>query len=110
MTDKPLRYLLNAPVLTSYGDFRFEGPLTLDDARAFAARGAYSAIGHAATAQWLSQVLGVAVHCRREAVRMAPGDQALVLRFLSRLPEGALLDAAALATLPHEFGLLTRLD
>jgi len=47
--DAPLRYLLNTPVLTSYGDFRFEGPLTLAAARAFVAKGAHSAIGHAAT-------------------------------------------------------------
>lgn len=104
-----MRYLLNAPVLTNHGDYRFEGPLALDAARVFAAQGAHSAVGHATTARFLAQRLGVQVPCQRKAIRMQPGDQALVLRLLERQPEGLLLDAEALAAAPHEFGLLTRL-
>ena len=104
-----MRYLLNAPILTTHGDYRFEGPLALETARAFAAQGAHSAVGHAATAGFLSQRLGVAVPCQRDAIRMQPGDQALVLWLLQRQAEGVALDAEALAAAPHEFGLLTRL-
>ena len=103
------RYLLNTPILTSYGDYRFDGPLPLAAARAFATQAVESAVGHEGTARFLSQCLRIEVPKRRAAIRMQPGDQALVFRLLKRLPEGSVLDSEAVADLPHEFGLLTRL-
>ena len=101
-------YLLNSPILTNYGDWRFEGPLELPEARTIAATDFTSAIGHAGAAQLLSSLLDIEIPVNRVIVAMQPGDQALVLRVRERLPEGAVLDAAALAGVAYDLSLLTR--
>jgi Domain of unknown function (DUF1874) len=101
-----VRYLLNAPLLTSYGRYSFHGPLSVERAREIAAEGFTSAVGHQATAERISELLGLPVGMNRQAVRMAPGEEALVFRLFSRLPEGVLLSLEALRATPHEFGLL----
>jgi len=103
------RYLLNSPVLTDYGLYRFEGPLELDVVRRWLDQGFVSAIGHTSTAAWLSALLGREIPMQRLAIHMAVGDEALVVKLGRRLPEGVVLDEAALTEIPYEFGLLQRL-
>ena len=102
------RYLLNSPVLTDWGRWRFDGPVGLEAARDFLAPGFESAVGHDGTAEVLSEVLGVAVPTSRRAIRMAPGDRALVFRLLDRPEEGVVLDAQSLAGQRWAFGILVR--
>lgn len=101
-------YLLNSPILTAYGDYRFTGPLDVEEAKAFAARGFASAIGHAASARLLSLLLEVDVPVNRVAITMQAGDAALVLRVKERMPEGVVLTAADLDRVPWELSLLAR--
>lgn len=103
-------YLLNSPVLTDYGVWRFTGPVSPEKARQWISRGYVSAVGHASSARLLSRIFSTEVSVARVRVSLQVGDQALVLRLGERLPEGAVLDSETLDSLPWELSLLERIE
>lgn len=101
-------YLLNTPILTAYGEYRFSGPLTIPEAKSLLKNTYTSAIGHEGAATFLGALLEQPIQVNRVAITMQPGDRALVLRLKGRLPEGVVLDAAQMQAIPFELSLLER--
>ena len=101
-------YILNTPVLTDYGVYRFE-KVDLAQARQMA-KNAVSAVGHQGAAEALTRILETDIQVRRRKVTMKTGDKALVFKILERLPEGKVLNAEDTLKMPYEFGRLERLS
>lgn len=101
-------YILNTPILTNYGEWKFTGPIGIDQAKEYLSQGFESAIGHEASAQFLSQLLGIEIGMKRISVAMEIGDSALVLRIKCRLPEGQVLSVDEMSAIPYELGWLQR--
>lgn len=101
-------YILNSPVLTSYGEWMFEGPIGIEQARTLLQDGFISAIGHQGTAEFLSALLGLTIPTNRVRVEMQSGDRALVVRILERMPEGKVLTSEEMKRIPYELGIMAR--
>lgn len=101
-------FVLNTPILTEYGKYDFRNA-ELPVVRALLAQGNFtSAIGHEGTATLMTQLTGVQIPVNRVAIKMQPGDIAVVFRMLTRLPEGKVLTQEELAAIPYEFAILER--
>lgn len=86
-----MRYILNTPILTSFGTYDFL-PLTREQAKAWLHRGEFtSAVGHKPTAEIMTELFGVTVPFNRVSITMRAGDEALVFSLRVRLPEGKVL-------------------
>ena len=103
-------YIINAPILTAYGLWKFYGPLTIIKAQAIVDEGFLSAVGHQDSAAFLSCILNRDIPVNRKHIVMEQGDRALIFRLLKRLPEGKLLNYDELKKVPFELALLERVE
>jgi hypothetical protein len=101
--------ILNTAIATAPGDYEIR-PLSLPEARAVvvAAPEVLSAVGHQATAQVLTDLLGREVPVNRIQFTQQPGQSALVLKLRGRIPEGVILDVAGMEEIGYDLWLMTR--
>jgi hypothetical protein len=66
-------------------------PLTLEEVLSLLRGGFISAVGHQATAEILTDLLGVEVPFNRAAITMREGDSLIVFQLRVRLEEGRIL-------------------
>lgn len=106
----PSLYVLNTPILTEYGQYHFK-KISFTEMMLTLSSGEFiSAIGHEATAKLMSELTGMEIPTNRISIKMQPGDQAVVFRVLTRLPEGKVLTQEEIENLPYEFSLLEMVE
>ncbi len=66
-----------------------------------------SAVGHQSTAEILTELLEIPVDMNRINVKLEKGNTLYVFQLLARLPEGKVLTADEIKTLPHKFFRVT---
>ena len=86
--------ILNTTIITSTGRFAVD-VVSNDEAKRLVAEATTvaSAIGHQATAEAASLLLGMEVPVNRVQYKQAQGDIALCLKLRGRLPEGVVLSS-----------------
>jgi len=105
----PQLYVLNTPVLTDWGTYSFSKLEEKEAITLLREKPFVSAVGHGATAHFLSWLTGIEIPVNRVAIKMAAGDRAVVFRVLMRLPEGKVLSEEELELVSFEFGLLRKM-
>lgn len=105
--------LLNTSILTVYGSYHYEA-ITREQALAAlqaadeAGIPVISAIGHASTADILTDLLCRNVAANRIEFRQDQGDTAIVFKLRGRPPEGKVLTREEIDAIGYDFGMMTR--
>ena len=102
---------LNTTILTGDGDYRLE-TIPLDNVkRELAAHPEIprlSAIGHASTAEILTELLGEPICVNRIEYAQTVYDITFCLKLKSRIPEGTIVTREEIEKIGYEFKLLTK--
>lgn len=104
--------LLNTSILTTAGSYTLTD-ITLNEARRIVADNAGnidSAIGHQATAEIMTTLLGTDVAVNRQIFAQEVEQKALVFKLNGRPQEGKILTADEIEEIGYKFQLLTRAE
>lgn len=102
--------LLNTSIITTEGEYKLE-TITLEEARKLVQENQGnldSAIGHEATADIMTTLLGVEVQYNRQQFEQQQGQKALVFKLNERVQEGKILSVEDIEQIGYKFQLLTR--
>lgn len=102
-------YLFNTNIVPGEAVVRVQ-KITAEKAAEIAAKGFTSAIGHDATAQAFSEIIGQSVPVNRIQAVPKGGDLAISLKLNGRLPEGQVLDRAQLEEIGYTLYLMKFYD
>lgn len=101
--------ILSASILTTEGSYSYER-ISLSQARSLASGSIDSYVGHQATAQILTELLGRHIPMNRAQLSQQKGQKALVFKLSARPPEGKILSRAEIERIGYEFMLITRTE
>ncbi|QBJ04180.1 hypothetical protein FNU3_128 [Fusobacterium phage vB_FnuS_FNU3] len=101
--------ILNTPILTGEGTYKLSN-ITLEQAQKLVNENEFiSYIGHQATAEIISILLGTEVPMNRGQFKQEVGQKAIIFKLKSRLLEGQiLLTIQEIEEIGYEFQLLER--
>jgi hypothetical protein len=100
--------LLNTSIATADGTYTLH-TVSLNQAKDLVkGREILSAIGHASTAQILTEILGIDVPVNRIQFEQQPDQSALVFKLKGRPEEGKILSREEIEQIGYEFKVMTR--
>ena len=101
--------ILNTPILTGEGNYKLSS-ITLEQAQKLVNENDFdSYIGHQATSEILSILLGTEVPMNRQQFKQEVGQKALIFKLNSRLQEGQVLATIQeIESIGYTFQLLER--
>ena len=102
--------ILNTSILTAAGAYKLED-ITLEDAKNLVVENEIdSAVGHVATAEIMTTLLGVEIPVNRQLFTQQLGQSALVFKLNGRPEEGKILTVEEIEQIGYKFQLLKRID
>ena len=100
--------ILNTSIITTDGNYTLTTITTTQAQELTQNNQILSAVGHEATAQVLTTILGVEVPVNRILFAQEVGQQAIVLKIKGRIPEGKILSLDDIEEIGYDLKLMVR--